>query len=414
MWRGKQLGRTVYSDGDVMKKYSILLLMMLIAGCSAFQKGTMNYPDQIGTFQKSAIQASEKILQITEKSVDEGYGVLLQNVKVSLQSFNPSQGQHVDIFFALERETTSTIAIFDSDNDLIVYLLEKKKLAAGAHRIIWNGCDSENKIVPDEAYYFTVTVTDKTGKQEIYDPTVFSGGETHDITEADIDPINQTINYIMPEAGRVMIRMGIQNGPMLNQLVDWQPRAKGSITEYWDGRDADKLMNIYTLPNFKMIITYFSFPQNTIIAFGNKETTFLEYKEIKNGNWVQKEERNRFVENQSHHYRQKRTLDFSPALKIEFSNARGKDEKGLHLLYDKALVKVDIAEKDQNVFRDQQFEICFFLDHEFYSEDETGYTPFNWVWDLENVKEGEHVLTVNISSFSDQVAVISSKVKVVK
>jgi len=46
--------------------------------------------------------------------------------------------------------------------------------------------------------------------------------------------------------------------------------------------------------------------------------------------------------------------------------------------------------------------------------DETGYTPFNWVWDLSNVKEGEHLLTVNVSSFKDQIGVLSRKVRVVK
>lgn len=388
--------------------------MVLIAGCSASQKGTPKSAEPIGTAPSPAIQASEKILQMPEISVDKGYGVLLHDVNVSDESFNPSQGQHVEISFELEKQAAATVAVFDPDNDLVIYLAEKKILATGTQRFRWDGRDSDNRVVPDEAYYFTVAVIDDVGKREIYDPTVFSGGETHDITDADVDQQNQTINYIMPEAGRVMIRMGIQNGPMLNQLVDWQPRAKGSITEYWDGRDADKLMNIYALPNFKMIITYFSFPQNSIIAFGNKKNTFFKYKNIKNGNRVQKEERVRSVGNQSHHYKQKRTMDFSPGLTIEFSNARGKDENGLPILYDKGLVKVDIAEKDKQVFKDQQFEICFFLDHEFYSEDETGYTPFNWVWDLSNVKDGERVLTVNISSFSDQVGVISRKVKVVK
>jgi len=50
----------------------------------------------------------------------------------------------------------------------------------------------------------------------------------------------------------------------------------------------------------------------------------------------------------------------------------------------------------------------------FYAEDETGYTPFNWVWDLQDVTEGEHLLTVNLSGFKDQIGLISKKVMVVK
>lgn len=80
----------------------------------------------------------------------------------------------------------------------------------------------------------------------------------------------------------------------------------------------------------------------------------------------------------------------------------------------KTLVKVVLNEEDKVIFQNQQFEIVFFLDNEFYAEDEAGYTPFNWVWDLLNVEEGEHVLTVNLSSFKDQIGVMSRKVRVIK
>ena len=91
-----------------------------------------------------------------------------------------------------------------------------------------------------------------------------------------------------------------------------------------------------------------------------------------------------------------------------------RDRRNTDLLKDKTLVKVELDEEDKVIFQNQQFEICFFLDHEFYAEDEAGYTPFNWVWDLSNVEEGEHVLTVNLSSFKDQIGIKSQKVRVVK
>ena len=37
-----------------------------------------------------------------------------------------------------------------------------------------------------------------------------------------------------------------------------------------------------------------------------------------------------------------------------------------------------------------------------------------WVWDLSQVEPGDHLLTVNISSFDDQIGVISRKVKVIR
>ena len=99
---------------------------------------------------------------------------------------------------------------------------------------------------------------------------------------------------------------------------------------------------------------------------------------------------------------------------MTFKNTKGTDEKGIPVLTGKTLVKVELDEKDRLFFQNQQFEICFFLDNEFYAEDEAGYTPFNWVWDLSNVSEGEHLLTVNLSGFKDQIGVLTRKVRVVK
>ena len=93
---------------------------------------------------------------------------------------------------------------------------------------------------------------------------------------------------------------------------------------------------------------------------------------------------------------------------------QGETEQGLAILNDKTIVNVTLGENDKPIFQNSQFEICFFLNHEFYAEDETGYTPFNWVWDLNQVEAGEYLLTVNVTSFDDQVGVVSRKVKVVK
>jgi len=99
---------------------------------------------------------------------------------------------------------------------------------------------------------------------------------------------------------------------------------------------------------------------------------------------------------------------------MTFVNMKGMDNSGIPVLEGKTQIRVDLEEMDKTIFQAQQFEICFFLDHEFYAEDETGYTPFNWVWDLSNVPAGEHLLTVNLSGFKDQVGVLSRKVKIVK
>lgn len=350
----------------------------------------------------------------TKEAVAPLFGTLLSDVRTSKASFNSGHGEEVALYYRLSKPAKVTVDIYDPDHGLIRMLAAEKDVNAGKQTILWDGKDMDGSVVPDEAYFFTVMAEDESGAKEVYDPTVFSGGAGQDITTADIDSQNQTITYKMPEMGRVMIRMGIQGGPLMNTLVDWKPRVKGMITEYWNGKDKDNLVDLYNHPKFKMIVTYFALPENSVITFGNKALAYLDYKKNLATNRPVKIDRPSLVEKVSRHYRLSRTEDYSPEIKVTLVNTEGTDSDGVAILRGKTIVKVELNEQDKLIFQNQQFEICFFLDDEFYAEDEAGYTPFNWVWDLSNVDEGEHVLTVNISGFKDQIGVLSRKVRVVK
>lgn len=342
------------------------------------------------------------------------FGELLKNISVSKTSFDPSRKETIAISFDLSKPAKISVRIYDADFGLIRAIDSNGFLQPGSQSHTWNGRDVDGNIVPNEAYFFTIEAQDGSGNTEIYDPTIFSGGVEHDITAAQVDPQTYTINYIMPEMGRVLIRMGIQGGPLMHQLIDWTPRVKGAITEYWDGKDKDHLINIYESPNFKMIITYFTLPENSVITIGNRETDFRTYKETVAAGRPHKERSKVWRQDLSPHYDLPRSMDFTPGLALAFNSEKGNDENGLPILHKKTVVKVSLDDKDKAVFQNNQFEICFYLNQQFYAEDESGYTPFNWVWDLSDVEEGEHLLTVNISSFKDQIGVISRKVKVVK
>jgi len=346
--------------------------------------------------------------------ISPSYGNLLSKLRVSKSSFNPQKGDEVGVYFTLSKGAKVEVNIYDPDSGLI-RTFQKEFSDSGEQGLIWDGKDMDGRVVPDEAYYFAVTAEEDSKTKEIYDPTTFSGGVEHDITSADADPESHTINYKMPEMGRVMVRMGIQGGPLMNTLVDWKPRVEGMITEYWNGRDKDNLVDIYDHSKFKMIITYLTLPENSVIAFGNKQLTYREYKKSVGTKRPVKQDRPRSVGGKiSPHYALARTKDYVPDVKMTFSKTDGTEPDGTIILKGKTLVKVELADEDKRIFQDQQFEICFFLDYDFFAEDEAGYTPFNWVWDLSNVKEGDHLLTVNISSFKDQIGLLSRKVRVVK
>lgn len=346
-----------------------------------------------------------------------GQTKLVTTVTCSKSSFNPSLDEEIALSYELKDDATVTVHVYDPDNGLVKTLLEKVKQEAGKHTVVWDGCDLTGSVVPDEAYYFTIETEDLHGTQHIYDPTTFSGGESKDVLKSELQPETQTVVYQMPEMGRVNIRIGTKGGPLLKTLVDWKPRVTGQITEYWNGMDEDNLMDLTRNPKSKMVITYFTLPENTVITYGNKTIGYRQYKQavLVDKKRPQKPERPRVLKPKSPislHYTRPRTEDYAPSINVTLPHVRETDD-GVPVLKGRVLVRVELGETE-SFLTEQRYEITFFLDGLFYAEDEAGYTPYNWVWDVTDVKAGEHILTVNLSSFKDQIGVRSLKVKVVK
>lgn len=338
---------------------------------------------------------------------------LLSNIKVSAESFDPSRGNPATISFDLGRKAKVGLAFYDPDFGLVREIATQGFREPGQNTILWDGKDMDGTVVPDEAYFFVLRVEDEQGKTQVYDPTVFSGGEGHDITEASVDPETYVVTYTLPVMARVLIRFGVHDGPLLKALVDWKPRVKGQITEAWNGKDEDGLIDLADHPRFKILITYFTLPENSVITYGNRNLNYRDYKKSLKENRTVKERPERKDSPISPHSLLLRTEDYAPRLQLTFPNAKqGTDS--VSVLQGRANVRVDIDERDKSLFLNQQYEITFFVDTEFHSEQEMGYVPFNLVWNLSDITEGEHIFTVNLSGFKGQIGVISEKVRIVK
>jgi hypothetical protein len=53
------------------------------------------------------------------------------------------------------------------------------------------------------------------------------------------------------------------------------------------------------------------------------------------------------------------------------------------------------------------YEVAFFVDGEFVSEEENGYMPLTWLWNPGDISKGRHMLTVNVSGHDGRVGVKS-------
>lgn len=405
-----------------MKRFmivSICVLLFLFISIYSFavqnNPSTMSPDKDIGP--NISVQAM-KGLEIGETpKATPLYGDLLSKIKISGASFNPNMVEEVAIYYSLSTEARVTVNIYDPDSGLVRPITQKGWVKAGENVIIWDGKDSDGIIVPDEVYFFTIMAEDKNGRSEIYDPVTFSGGVEYEIREVQINQEGGTVSYRMPEMGRVNIRLGIQGGPLLKTLVNWKTRLSGQVTEYWNGRDQDNLIDLQNHRRFKMVIIYYTLPENSMITYGNKTLTYVAYKEGTAKLRPVKKKRLRCAGPDirlSPHWGLSIIHDRPPNFKVSLPKTTMFDKDGSPILKGKTLVHVALDEKERKFFQDIQYEICFFLDGEYYVEEEAGYSPYNWVWDTKHVKEGEHILTVNIGSFKDQVGVLSKKVKVVK
>jgi flagellar hook assembly protein FlgD len=337
---------------------------------------------------------------------------LISDVSLSAGAFNPSREEKVRVAYKIVKDEKVTIRIYDADGGLVRTLIENVSRQQGMHEESWNGYDSEGKIVPDEAYFFTI----ETASEAVYDPTTLSGGVVGDITEARFDAEAGTVVYKLPAASRVLIRCGLHNGPMVKTLVDWKPRIAGSITEYWDGRDEDKVFMVRGNKDFTALITYITLPDATVITYGNDKELYRDYKLGRAKDRPQKPERQREPDPQG----QLRPENLvppawarAPRVVMAFPQLSGVDG-AVPEVRENVDVRIDVDPADRDYLLRDQFEVIFFVDNVFFTEAERGYLPLNWKWEFNQIPAGEHILTVNISSFKGQVGVSSRKVRVVK
>jgi hypothetical protein len=338
---------------------------------------------------------------------------IVTDVTLNRETFNPSIGDgKVELRYKIQKADAVTIGVYDADNSLVVTLAENEKQPSGEHMANWDGIDFSGRAVPDGTYTFTI----ETASGGVFDPGTFSGGFVDDIENAAFND-DGTVVYTLPKCARVLVRLGVKNGPMLRTLVDWEPRVAGSITEYWDWKDQDKIFNLRGNKAFSALITYVELPDATIITYGNKAESYRDYKVGRGKDRPKKPVRSRV----SDPTRKLVPEGFvpspmvrAPRVAVTFPNLAESND-GVPSVQEIAMdVRVDVDPSDKDHLLSQQFEIIFFVGNVFFAEAERGYLPHNWRWELQQLPPGEHILTVNISSFKGQVGVGSRKIKVVK
>jgi hypothetical protein len=290
------------------------------------------------------------------------------NVSVSGSSFNPSRGETVTLSYSLSNPATVVVKVFDPDGELVRVVADQARQVAGAQKVTWDGRDTDGRTVPNEAYFFTIEARAANGGETVYDPVTFSGGEPFDLGKAQVSREAGTLTYRLSQPSRVLLRIGVPGSAL---------------------------------------------PETSVITIGNSATDYRTYKAPLGGKRASKPVRPMANGRKLSPQFMSRTATFRDfKIAIAFPEIDKGNAQTIPTLRDKVLVRIDIPAADREVIAGRQYEIILFADTTYFAEEERGYVPFNFPWELGRLPPGEHVLTVNIVTFEGQIGIGSRRIRV--
>lgn len=321
--------------------------------------------------------------------------------------FEPAKNQKVQVHFTLSENADVQLNIYD-DRDLLIQQLNKKSLKTGEHYISWNGKDHTGEIVPAEAYRYTLYAIGADDKIIEHDLSDLTGGELVSIENIHWDSVNKQFEYVLKKSARVMIRVGIKNnGPLLANVRNWVPRVAGQQKEYWNGKDASNVLDLTKHPKMQIDIQAYTLSHNTILVGPKKHVvryiektpklTLRNKKQIKKKRMVmasqqKPEERGDYL------------------AKLILPDHLPKTKNNISIVNGEIAVLLTVEEKNKRVALNQRAEPVFFVDGEFYYENEVGFLPMTWILDTSKLNEGEHYLTANIRGYEGNFGLATTKI----
>lgn len=333
----------------------------------------------------------------------------ISNVATDRLTFRPDRGEKVAIIYNLSRPAVVDINIYDARDMLMRRLVSAADRNSGDHREIWDGKDEAGNVVPPEAYNYTIGARDARGRKILYDVTDSTGGNQQWALDMRYDAGTGAITYVLPKPGRVTIRLGLKDGPLLRTLVDWAVRDAGLNREPWDGFDNSRVLQFNTHRGLDISFWGFVLNQNSIIVSAEVPVRRPDY--LREPAW-------------GTHYRQSgkpktpRLFDFwnypressrDPIIYLK-PLAVTETKDGLPLVSGETFFQMSIDPRDQAMIIDQKFEVVFYVDGVFVYEEEIGYAPFAWRWLPVGVNTGVHYVTAMLRGYKGHFGSATTKV----
>ena len=346
----------------------------------------------------------------------------ITNVGVEPKTIDPAQRQIATIRYELSRPATVTVDLVDEEGR-VVRQLDAGKQSAGMRTATWDGCMTNGRPVPSGVYLYiirTSTVYGLPTTDYSYDPSTTTGSEELEAWKFTFDKETGLLRWVMPKAGYARVRIGVQGFPHLRTLLDWEPLEAGEQTIAWDGLDASGLINLKEHPNLSIKLQAFALPWNTIIVRNGSssadEPSSPRLPSGPRGGQGRADEPAYPPLNRRDasylHAQHARAVCHETRLHVQFPAETSYDSHSRPVLSGVVAVRVVLDERDAAQAVNSRFEVAFFEDLTFLSEEEDGSNPFTYLWDTTHLPPGEHLLTVNVLSYDDHYGVVTVPVMI--
>ena len=332
----------------------------------------------------------------------------LDSISLDKKSFKPDSGEFVNIHYKPSKPCSATITICDSRGVPFKVLANSKPTSPIAENIVWDGLDENDIAVPGGVYFYVVELKDE-DTSYIYNPYNRSHGIPLRSVTGFYDQEKGEIHYTVPQAARVRIRVGLKDGgPLLITPLDWTEKVVGKYLVKWDGKDASGHIYLSSHPDRNLVIFAYTLADNSIIVKSDIKAVLNRDLNVP-ALFSPDLPRDRDI-----HARNYLRMPNEPRIDVKFQGGFEKTENGIPIIKGMVPVKVSIAPEDRLALENSRYEIMFYVDTVFLFEEESGFSPFTYMWDTRGLSEGEHLLTVNLWSYDDDCGVITKKVFVQK
>lgn len=338
----------------------------------------------------------------------------ISEISIDPAVFNPSGGQQVTIGCRLSRHGRAIVSIFGRDQRLIQELVPINAVNRYSDRMIyrWDGRDLEGHLVADGAYGLTIRAADYKGNHAEFD-SFEQGGNQYMEIEAQYDAAGGRITYDLPEPARVSIRVGIAKGPMLNNLLGWRPRLAGSHAEPWNGRDASDNLEVFKDKRAYLVAEAVTLPLKVIIAQGNNQYGWATYVKQYAHDRPMKEKKSSMVIRRGNReivYQQMPPGGDRIDVRITLTHVKYMRNDGAAVIDERTKVKVHLSDRSKQAFIGERYEIICFINNQFSTEFEEGFSPTTWMLDIGSLSAGAHTLVVNVATLTGQMGSASKRI----